>query len=195
MSKRVEPIKNKEDIKAMKEAMIEDEDWRAYLMFTVGINFGLRISDLLSLKFNDLIDKEGDFREVFTIDESKTNKRKNIKINQSVKDAINMVIENTFLKRMENYNRPMVWSGNNSRESMSRTTAHRIMKKYSKKVEIEDNISTHSLRKTHAFHIYKKTGDLALVQKILNHSSPEMSLRYLGINSKQMNEAVNNLNL
>ena len=48
---------------------------------------------------------------------------------------------------------------------------------------------THSMRKTLAYNIYNKTKDLALVMRILNHSDPEYTLRYIGIEQSNLDEA------
>ena len=195
MANRVEPIKSKEDIEAMKQAMMDNDDWRAYQLFVLGINFGLRISDLLTLNFKDIMYVDGHkFKEKFTITESKTNKRKHIVINDSVKDAVTKVINNTFFKNKEKYNTPLFWSKYKTHEPMSRTTAHRIMKKYAKEVGIEENVSTHSLRKSFAYWQFKNS-DLPTVMKLLNHSSQKETLRYLGINSPEVDEAYATLNL
>ncbi|SET85503.1 Phage integrase family protein, partial [Oceanobacillus limi] len=52
------------------------------------------------------------------------------------------------------------------------------------------NIGTHTLRKTFGYHLYKQTGDVALLQKILNHSDPAFTLRYIGIDQDAMNKAI-----
>ena len=65
--------------------------------------------------------------------------------------------------------------------AISRIQAYRIIKNASVKVGLHERIGTHSLRKTFGYHFYKKTKDIALLQTILNHSHPNITMRYIGI--------------
>jgi integrase len=57
-------------------------------------------------------------------------------------------------------------------------------------------VGTHSPRKTFGYHVYKRTGgNIGLVQKLLNHSVTEYTLRYIGIDREQMDNIYRNLNL
>src|SRR5690606_38753556 len=80
----VQPIKNKRDIERMKRALRGNP--RDLLLFIVGINSSLRISDLLTLKVGDVSD------EYITIKERKTGKRKRIRVNNAIQAAVNKLI-------------------------------------------------------------------------------------------------------
>ena len=67
-------------------------------------------------------------------------------------------------------------------QPITRIQACRIIKEACRKAGLDNHIGTHSLRKTFGYHFYKKTKDVALLQNILNHSSPNITLRYIGIN-------------
>jgi len=56
-------------------------------------------------------------------------------------------------------------------------------------------IGTHTLRKTFAYHVFSATKNLTLVQKLLNHSSPATTLRYIGIEQEELNACYTGLNL
>ncbi len=73
---------------------------------------------------------------------------------------------------------------------ISRSAAYKILNKAALAVGLEENIGTHTLRKTFGYHFYKQTKDVALLQEILNHSSPKITLRYIGINQDQMDKAM-----
>ena len=60
------------------------------------------------------------------------------------------------------------------------------------KIGIDYKIGTHTLRKTFGYHHYKKFKDVALLQKIFNHSSPAITLRYIGIDQEEIDESYNN---
>jgi integrase len=78
---------------------------------------------------------------------------------------------------------------------LSRSQAWRLLKKAAESIGL-DNIGTHSLRKTFGYQVYKKSGcDLGLVQKLMNHSTSRVTLRYIGIDREAMDDAYLGLNL
>ena len=60
---------------------------------------------------------------------------------------------------------------------------------------LQQNIGTHTLRKTFGYHLYKKTKDVALLQCILNHSSPHITMKYIGINQEIIENELYKFNL
>lgn len=58
-----------------------------------------------------------------------------------------------------------------------------------------DNIGTHTLRKTFAYHAYKSGIDITLIQRLLNHSSTSITLRYIGITRDQLDDVYLKLDL
>ena len=75
---------------------------------------------------------------------------------------------------------------------MDRFGAYYILKTDGKAVGLQDKIGTHTLRKTFGYHHYKKFKDIAILQKIFNHSNPTITLRYIGIEQDQIDESYNN---
>ena len=75
---------------------------------------------------------------------------------------------------------------------LERVGAYMILKNVSQKAGIEENIGTHTLRKTFGYHHYKQFKDIAILQKIFNHSNPEVTLRYIGIEQSQIEESYSN---
>ena len=69
---------------------------------------------------------------------------------------------------------------------------YRILNDVCKKVEIDYNVGTHTLRNTFGYHHYQKFKDVAILQKIFNHSSPEVTLRYIGIDQDMIDESFKN---
>ena len=59
-------------------------------------------------------------------------------------------------------------------------------------VGINYKVGTHSLRKTFGYHHYIKFKDIAILQKILNHSSTSITLRYIGIEQDRIDESYMN---
>ena len=73
--------------------------------------------------------------------------------------------------------------------------AYRILNKAAVRVGINGEIGTHTLRKTFGYHMYMKTKDVALLQELFNHSSPSVTLRYIGINQDRLDQAMDDFRL
>lgn len=179
--KFVEPIRNIDDIDKIKKKLAQHP--RDLLLFDLGINTGLRISDILKLKVEDVKNKEH-----ITIIEKKTKKYKKILLRSELKKTINDYIKgqsnDTYLFKTRYTNTPI-----------TRIQAYRIINHVCKETFIKENVGTHTLRKTFGYHFYKKTKDIALLQNILNHSSPKITLRYIGMNQDIIDSSLKNFYL
>ena len=82
--KTSDPIKRMEDIQAICDFLKSKKRYRDYMMFIVGINFGLRVSDLRCLRFSNLIDDNLVFKERFPVFEKKTRNTRKKKINRYI---------------------------------------------------------------------------------------------------------------
>jgi integrase len=178
----VQPIRDKIKIEEMKNELLKSGS-KNYLMFVVGINTGLRISDILTLKVSDVRD-----RTHITITEQKTGKNKRFKINDNLKSEIdkytlNMHSDEYLFQSQKGVNKPI-----------TRVQAYRILNKAGERVGLGE-IGTHTLRKTFGFHFYQKTKDVALLQELFNHSAPSVTLRYIGINQDIMDMAIDDFSL
>ena len=80
-------------------------------------------------------------------------------------------------------------------QRLDRFTAYKIIVKACRKAKINENIGTHTLRKTFGYHYYKKYKDVAMLQKIFNHSSPNITLRYIGITEDEIYDSYSNFSL
>lgn len=172
----VEPIRDLDTLENMCN-YLEKTNKRSYVLFLMGIYTGLRVSDILKLKVNDVKDK----RQI-VLREKKTGKQKFIEINPILKRAIKDYVEdkdpNDFLiKSQKGYNRPI-----------TRERAYVILKELGEMFNVP-YLGTHSMRKTWGYHYYKQTKDIALLQQIFNHSSPAITLHYIGIDQDRMNRA------
>ncbi len=186
--KEVNPIKDIKKIRRVKRLMIKDGNFRDLLMFTLGINAGLRISDILAMRWRDLVRKDGSVRDEVTVKEKKTKKTKRFPLNGAVKKAVEMYVQNASSHNPNEFvfiSRKKKVSGET--RPISRVAAWQSINKYCKMAGIEQNVGTHTLRKTFGYHQYKRGTDIAMLQKMLNHSSPEVTLRYIGIEREKMN--------
>jgi len=71
----VEPVRNKTKIKQMYQ-YLNGKDPKYGLLFKFGLNTGLRISDILPLKFKDILSSNGEFRDYLVLKEKKQKKEK-----------------------------------------------------------------------------------------------------------------------
>ena len=174
----VEPIRNKSDIKKV-EKVLAKQSKRDLLLFVIGTNCGLRISDILRLNVGDVRGKTH-----IQIVEKKTGKFKKFPINAKLKPMIE-----EFIKGKRN-NEPLflsVW-----KHRLDRTTAYYIVRNACEKAGLQERVGTHTMRKTFGYHHYQQFKDVVLLQKIFNHSSPQITLRYIGIEQDQIDYSYNN---
>ena len=178
------PIRNLDDIQKLKLKLME-YNYMYYFLFVLGINSNLRISDLLRLRVKDV-------RNVSHIEikEKKTGKQKMFKISPELELEINKY---THAMNADSYLFPSPHKG--KKGSITRDTAFKVLNKAAKAIGMTQSVSPHSLRKSFAFHLYLKTKDVVLVMKLLNHSSPSVTLRYIGIEQEQLDDVTVNFSL
>jgi integrase len=201
-----EPIKNMDDIFRISQYFIANKRYRDNMLFIVGINFGLRVSDLRVLRFGHLINDNLTFKESFPVFEKKTRntrkrkKNRYITINHAVIEAVTLYLENTPGVRLSDYMfRSESNRGKNSNQPLATNSIDRILKGVVKDLDINVKMSTHTLRKTFCYHQMVMSNNdsrkLLMLQKMLNHSSPAQTLDYIGITSEEIEEAYKQLNL
>lgn len=87
-SRPADPIRSYEDFVEIQNYFLERKKIRDWMMWTVGVSLGLRVSDLLSLKINQILTDDRKFRKRITVIEQKTSKANNCLITESVIDAV-----------------------------------------------------------------------------------------------------------
>lgn len=163
--------------------LYKDKDYKMSLLIGCGIFFGLRISDILQLSWNMLLDDSS-----FELIEKKTQKRREVRINKGFQkhiwDCYNALLitdksEKCFKSR--------------ERRVYSIQRINMLLKNIKKKYGIKSvkNFSTHSLRKTFGRHVYERAdsnGEMALVMlsELFNHSNIAITKRYLGLRKEEI---------
>lgn len=162
--------------------LYRDGNYRMSLLIGCGSFFGLRISDLLTLTWSMLLNDDN-----FVINEKKTGKRRQVKINKDFQkhirdchDALNITNDNQrcFLSQKK-----VVFS-----TQRINVLLKEIKAKYRLKIE---HFSTHSLRKTFGRKVYESSGNdaamaLMRLSELFNHSSPRITKIYLGIRQEEL---------
>ena len=201
-----EPIKKMEDIMRISEYLISNKRWRDNMLFIVGINFGLRVSDLRLLRFSNLIDDDLTFKNSFPILEKKTRntrkrkKNRYITINTAVIEAVTTYLANTPGVSLSDYLfRSKSNNGKYENKPISRQAVNDILCGIAKELSLNTKMSSHTLRKTFCYHqmLMSKNDPrkLMLLSKMLGHSSISITLDYIGITGEEIDEAYKNLNL
>lgn len=201
-----EPIKSMDEIMRISEYLISKGRWRDNMLFIVGINFGLRASDLRLLRFSNIINDNLTFRTSFPILEKKTRntrkrkKNRYVTINTAVIEAVTLYLEHTPGVTLSDYMfRSM---SNNSKAVNSPITVraiNQILDGIASDLGLSEKVSSHTLRKTFCYHQMLMSNNdprkLLLLSKMLGHSSVGITLDYIGITGEEIEEAYKNLNL
>jgi len=181
----VEPIRDIQKILAIKRILKEQSNPRNYLLFTMGINFALRINDLLSLKIKDVLDKKGEIVDYIHIREQKTKKEKKIKINKAVKEALEYYFKKASVTDSDNY----LFTSYRSNRKLDRIRVWQMIKNWCKEVGLEsERIGTHTLRKTWGYQARKKGITIEQISEKLGHRSSIVTKRYICINQDEINK-------
>lgn len=155
----------------MRTDSAEKEDWKLIqklltppnaLAAQIALKTGLRISDVLSIKTDQLKQRQ------FTVTEQKTKKKRRIFLNESLKEALRAQAGEIFV--FEHAHDP--------ERHRTRQAVYKDIKRAAKALRLDGNIAPHSARKTYAVDYYRKYG-LAATQKKLGHRFPSTTLIYL----------------
>lgn len=171
----VEALRDRKQINAMKK-FLKNHSERDFLLFVFGINTGLKISDILNIRVDDVIEKEEVVKDFYQISGS----GKEVYLNSKVKKAIRHYVRLHQLS-CEDY----LFQSSKTKKPITRQQAYRIIQQCAKAIGIHGKIGTNSLRKTFGFHAYKRGVAISLLQKHFNHSTPSETLRFLGISKDE----------
>ncbi len=187
----VEAIKDKKKIDSMKK-ILRAKNLRDYLLFVLGINIGMRISDLLQLRWGDVLDQKNKPMEYFWVKEHKTSKKRKIMLNDASRKALGEVYAVCVGVTAQDF---LFVSQKGENRPISRVHAWHVLNEAAKAVGIDGRIGTHTLRKTFGYHAYKQGTDITLLQQVFNHAAPSITLRYIGITQDEIDNVYISLNL
>ena len=174
-----EPIKHKKDIDALKEYFLNRKEYRNYTLITMGLNTALRISDLLLLKWKNVYNEiTNNFYNHIYVIEKKTKKESRIPINPTLQQTLRFYRKHFNEPTPSSY---LFYNTQNPLYPISRIQAYRIIERAARDLEFEGHISCHSLRKTFGYQAWKEGAEPALLMSVFNHSSYEITKKYLCI--------------
>jgi len=180
--KYVEPIRDPEEVRDI-SMHLKKTSKRNHIMFFIGIYSGLRISDILRLKVIDVKNKDS-----ISLKEKKTGKQKTFAINPILKKEIKNYCKD---KELSEY---LIVSREGNNKPLSREMAYKILRDVGETFDLY-NLGTHTMRKTFGYHHYKQYKDIVILQKIFNHSTPYITLKYIGIEQDTINNSINNFKI
>ena len=191
--------------KHIKEAKTDSKEQLAHrnkLLFLIGMNVGIRGSDLRTLKWSFFFDEQDDgtlkFKTFYTLQPMKQRKyKKFVKLffNQAVQKAINNYISKYPIEDLDGY----LFSSQKGGEPIDAKSIWRIIKDTASEAGIEQNIGSHSLRKSFGFWCWHQAEDkdraLVILQQIFSHSSTQVTARYIGILDNEIEDMFNSIGL
>ena len=181
--KNTQPIRSKNQIRALAEYFLKKGQLRNYLLIILGLNTALRISDLLRLKWGDVYDyKRMCFRVRIDIIEMKTRKTKSIALNNNIINALSVLSANP--EDMDCF----LIENPRTKKAISRIQAYRLIRDASEALMFQSRVSCHSLRKTFGYHAWKSGVSPVIIMEIYNHSSLAVTRRYLGVTQDDKDE-------
>lgn len=182
VEKTVEPIRKPEDIRAI--AQLLESCPRNHLLFTMGVNNGLRTGDLLRLKVHDVKDKKPG--ETIFIIEQKTKKKNYLMINKAVYKSLQV-----YIKTVKPNDDDYLFSSRKGGGPLTIPSVNRLIKSWTGLINLPGRYGAHSLRKTWGYIQRVKFGtSFEIICKRYMHSSPVVTMRYLGIQEKEVQESL-----
>ena len=190
---KTQPIKNRRDIQRLKQYYLDNKQIRNYTLFTLGINTSLRIGDLLTLKWGDVYDFSGGHcLSHIRLTEQKTGKTSLIALNREAVSSLQLLLRTVEPVTKETY---IFQSREGGNRPICREQAFHIIKNAAANLHIDGVISCHSLRKTFGYHAWKNGVPPALIMFIYNHSTIEITKRYLSIDQDDKDTVFLTMNL
>ena len=180
----VEPIRRIKDIKAISKLTLGNP--RDHLLFIMGINNGLRAGDLVKLKVKQV--RYLKVGHTLTIKESKTGKDNILVINKTVYKALR-----NFLDLVQPDDADFLFASRKGDCYIQSQAVSKMVKKWTKAINLRGNFGAHTLRKTWGYVQRTVHGvGFEIICKRYNHSSPAITMRYLGIQDKEVHSTLMN---
>ena len=181
-----------DDFRSIIAKMERDGEYKYCLLMTIGVFTGLRISDLLQLRFIQF--ENGD---ILTIQEKKTKKVRRIKINPDLKIIVNRLKLKMAITDWGQY----IFLNRYGIKPIDKSWVNVQLKKYFKKygISMEGNISSHLFRKTLGNRVLRLNNysneSVILLMELFGHSSPAITKKYLGIREREIHDVYDSIRL
>lgn len=183
---------NWEDFKSLISKLERDGEYKFCLLISIGVFTGLRISDLLQLRFNQFENSE-----ILTIVEKKTKKTRRIKINPDLKMIVERIKVKMNISCPDHFIFVNKYGTKPIDQSYVNVKLKEIFKQYN--IVLEGNASSHLFRKTLGNRVLRlnnySSESIVLLMELFSHSSPAMTKKYLGIREKEIHDVYDSVRL
>lgn len=180
ITKTVEPIRRLKDIRAISKLL--EESPRDHLLFVMGTNNGLRTGDLLRLKVKDV--RFTNPEDSILIIEQKTKKKNVLKINKMVFKSLQ-----TYLEIVNPDDDDYLFASRKGGTALTIPSVNRLIKSWTDQVNLKGRYGAHTLRKTWGYIQRMQFGTpFEVICKRYLHSNPAVTMRYLGIQDKEVDD-------
>ena len=180
-----------EKLQLLTQQLERDGNWKFCILITIGMTTGLRISDILSLHWNDLMN-----REHLEITEKKTKKYRKIPINPQLRETIQRISKRVQGLDINGFIFLNRWGTKPITSQYVHWKLKELVKKYSVCKDVQ-KIKSHSLRKSFGRRVWENSGrserGLIMLNEIFNHSNIRTTKIYLGIREKELFDVYQNL--
>ncbi|KRO00567.1 site-specific integrase [Companilactobacillus kimchiensis] len=183
MKQLVLPIKDTNVLNEVKNTLLRNFKYgrRNYTIFQTGKATLLRVSDVMALKYSDVFDDYDDIRKNAYIHDKKTGKPNTLYLKPIKRD---LLIYQTWLLENHIKSEWLFPSMQRPDRHVSEKQFYKVMSKTGDLLNI-NYLGTHTMRKTGAYRVYIQSNyNIALVMRLLNHSSQQMTLAYLGLDQE-----------
>ena len=170
----------------------KDENYKFCLLVSIGVFTGLRISDLLTLTYSDLLNNE-----TFTLREMKTKKQRSIKVNKDLKEIVSRIVSKSNIINLNQLIFINKYGTKSIDKSYVNVKLKELVKKY--RIKLDGNVSTHTFRKTLGRRVMEVNNysneSLVLLMELFGHSSMSITKRYLGIREQEIHNVYDSLTI
>ncbi len=181
-----------DDFKSLISKLERDKNYKFCLLIAIGVFTGLRISDLLKLRFNQFVDAD-----ILTIQEQKTKKTRRIKINSDLKQIVERIKGKMVLSNTDQFIFVNKYGTKPIDKSYVNVKLKELLKQYG--IVLEGNASSHLFRKTLGNRVLRLNNysneSVILLMHLFSHSSPAITKKYLGIREREILDVYDSVRL
>lgn len=179
----MQPIRDRKKITDVKDWLLLQKDARFSFLFVLGVNTGLRVSDLLRLTVSDVRNKD-----IVYVAVAKTNKKIEVPLSLYIKKEIEKYIKfkedkDCLFPSRVGVNRPL-----------TRQRVSQIFREAADALDI-DRMNTHTMRKSFGYWYYKEHKDIYFLMKLFGHQTQTQTLDYIGIESEEIAKTMEKFSL
>lgn len=184
--KQVEAVKTSQqrgqvEAHLVQAGQIYHDNWK------LGVNTALRISDLLQLTMLQVKQLDTDAPALELV-EIKTGKARRIVLNAPALKILHNRLAN-YPQHVYLFQSESIKIDRHNPKPINRRSVARVFEKVGQQIAPKLQLGTHSMRKTRGYAMFEAGRSIESIAKILNHSSPAVTMRYIGIEQRDIDQS------